>query len=167
MRGAFRDNMIEAVIGALVLIVAIWFVAFAYGRTSGTASGSTYTVSARFPNVSGVSPGTDVRLSGMKVGAVTSAEIDPKTYQAVLKLALDSTVKLPADSAAAITSEGILGGNYVSLQPGGDTNMLKNGDEITETQGSVDLMGMIGQFVNRSGGTPPAADSSAGAAPAK
>ena len=167
MRSIFRDNMVEAAIGALVLAVAVWFVVFAYGRTSGAASGSGYTVSASFPNVSGISAGTDVRLSGMKVGQVTSAAIDPKTYQAILKLSLDSSVKLPADSAAAITSEGILGGNYVSLQPGGDTEMLKNGDEITETQGSVDLMGMIGQFVNRSGGPAPAGGPSAGAAPAQ
>lgn len=163
-RSIFRENIVEAAIGAVVLIVAVWFVVFAYNRTSGASSGSGYTVSARFPNVSGISSGTDVRLSGMKVGSVKSAEIDPKTYQAVLKLSLDSSVRLPADTAAAITSEGILGGNYISLQPGGDPRMLKNGDEITETQGSVDLMGMIGQFVNRSGGTP---DAGAGAAPAK
>ena len=163
MRALFRDNIVEAVIGLLVLLVATWFVIFAYHRTSGADSGGGYTVSARFPNASGVSPGTDVRLSGMKVGTVASAAIDPKTYQAVLKLSLDDSVKLPVDTAAAITSEGILGGNYVAMQPGGDPKMLKDGDEITETQGSVDLMGLIGSFVNKSGGS----GDSAGAAPAK
>ena len=167
MRALFKDNFIEAAIGALVLVAAIWFVLFAYHRTAGADTGDGYTVSARFPNVSGVSPGTDVRLSGMKVGSVSAAAIDPKTYQAVLKLSLDESVKLPADTAAAITSEGILGGNYISLQPGGDPKMLKNGDEITETQGSVDLMGMIGQFVNRSGGDSPSTSAPAGTAPAK
>lgn len=165
MRALFRDNIVEAAIGLLVLLVATWFVVFAYHRTSGADSGGGYTVSARFPNVSGVSPGTDVRLSGMKVGTVSAAAIDPKTYQAVLKLSLDDSVKLPVDTAAAITSEGILGGNYVAMQPGGDPKMLKDGDEITETQGSVDLMGLIGSFVNKSGSTP--SDAGAAAAPAK
>ena len=165
MRALVRDNIIEAAIGALVLLVAVWFVVFAYNRTSGASTGGGYTVTAAFPNVSGVSPGTDVRLSGMKVGSVVSAAIDPKTYQAVLTLSLDKSVQLPADSAAAITSEGLLGGNYIALQPGGDTVMLKQGDQISETQGSVDLMGMIGQYVNGTGKAPDAGGDSA--APAK
>jgi phospholipid/cholesterol/gamma-HCH transport system substrate-binding protein len=155
MRALLKENLIEALIGALVLLAGIWFVVFAYQRTSGGASaGGDYTVTARFPNVSGVAVGTDVRLSGMKVGTVAAERLDPQSYQAVLELSLDDGVKLPADTAAAITAEGILGGSYIALQPGGETAYLKDGDEIMETQGSVDLMGLIGQVINRTGSAP-------------
>lgn len=152
MRALFKENIVEALIGLLVLLIGIWFVVFAYQRTNGGHVSGGYSVVARFPNISGVSVGTDVRISGMKVGSVVSEDLDPQTYQAVLRLSLDSAVKLPVDSAAAITSEGLLGGNYIALQPGGETAMLKDGDEIAETQGAVDMMGLIGQVVNRTGG---------------
>lgn len=152
MRALFKENIVEALIGLLVLLIGIWFVVFAYQRTNGGHVSGGYSVVARFPNITGVSVGTDVRISGMKVGSVVSEDLDPQTYQAVLLMSLDSAVKLPVDSAAAITSEGLLGGNYIALQPGGETAMLKDGDEIAETQGAVDMMGLIGQVVNRSGG---------------
>ncbi len=149
MRALLKDNFVEALIGLFVLIVGVWFVVFAYGRTEGARSGNGYVVTARFPNASGVTSGTDVRLSGIKVGTVVSEKLDPATYQAILGISIDKSVKLPVDSSAAITSEGILGGNYVRLSPGGETDMLRAGDEITDTQGSVDLMSLIGSFVNK------------------
>jgi phospholipid/cholesterol/gamma-HCH transport system substrate-binding protein len=151
MRALLKENIIEALIGALVLLVGISFVIYAYGRTERGGSGDGYTVTARFPNVSGVSVGTDVRVSGLKVGTVASDGLDPQTYQALLTLTIDRNVKLPIDTSAAITSEGILGGNYISLAPGGDTQMLGEGDEITETQGAVDMMSLIGSVINRTG----------------
>ncbi len=151
MRALFKDNIIEALIGALVLAIGIWFVVFAYGRTERGGMDNAYTVTARFPNASGVSVGTDVRVSGLKVGAVVADGLDPQTYQALLKLRIDNKIKLPLDSSAAITSEGILGGNYIALSPGGDTEMLREGDEITDTQGAVDLMSLIGSVINRTG----------------
>lgn len=153
MRALLRDNLVEALIGLIVLVVGAWFVVFAYNRTEGGAGDGGYAVTARFPNASGVAVGTDVRVSGLKIGTVTESKLDPQTYQALLTLELDPAVKLPLDSSAAITSEGILGGNYIALAPGGDTEMLKAGDEITDTQGSVDLMSLIGSVVNRTGGS--------------
>ena len=166
MRTLLKDNVIEALVGLVVLLVAVGFVVFAYQRTNaGTAGG--YTIAARFPNVTGVSAGTDVRVSGMKVGTVLASRLDEKTFQAVLDLSIDPKVKLPVDSSAAITSEGLLGGNYISLTPGGDPATLKPGDEITDTQGATDLMGLIGGYIN---GTQkpaePAAAAPAAAAPA-
>ncbi len=149
MRAAFRENLVEAIIGALVLGVAAWFVAFSYERTQGGAAAGSYHVLARFPNASGVSVGTDVRVSGLKVGTVTSQKLDPESYEAVLTLSVDPKVKLPLDSSAAITSEGILGGNFISLRPGAEADMLREGDEITDTSGSVDLMALIGSVVNQ------------------
>ena len=150
MRAILKDNVVEALIGFLVLAVGTAFIVFAYQRTEGGRSGDGYVITARFPNASGVAEGTDVRLSGIKVGTVVSQKLDPATYQAILGLSVDKTIKLPVDSSAAITSEGILGGNYVKLAPGGETDMLRPGDEISDTQGSVDLMSLIGSFVNKS-----------------
>lgn len=151
MRALFKENLIEALIGALVLLVGIWFVVFAYGRTERGGMNDAYTVTARFPNASGISVGTDVRVSGLKVGTVVDQDLDPQTYQALVRMDVDKHVKLPLDSSAAITSEGILGGNYIALTPGGDTEMLRNGDEITETQGAIDMMSLIGSVINRTG----------------
>ena len=164
MRTLLKDNVIEALVGLVVLLVAVGFVVFAYQRTNaGTAGG--YTIAARFANVTGVSAGTDVRVSGMKVGTVTASRLDEKTFQAVLDLSIDPKVKLPLDSSAAITSEGLLGGTYISLTPGGDPATLKPGDEITDTQGATDLMGLIGGYINGTGKAPaPAADAAAPAA---
>jgi phospholipid/cholesterol/gamma-HCH transport system substrate-binding protein len=149
MRALLKDNIAEALIGLVVLVIGVWFITCAYDRTEGARSGSGYVVTARFPNVSGVSVGTDVQLSGIKVGTVISEKLDPATYQAILSISIDNGIKLPVDSSAAITSEGILGGNYVRLSPGGETDMLRAGDEISDTQGSVDLMSLIGSFVNQ------------------
>ena len=154
MRALFKDNIVEAMIGLIVVLVAVGFVVFAYDRTQAGAASDGYLLKARFPNVAGVSPGTDVRLSGIKVGRVASQSLDPVSYQAVLDISVDKALKLPIDSSAAITSEGLLGGNYISLTPGGDSVMLKPGEEITETSGATDLMGLIGSVVNRSGETP-------------
>jgi phospholipid/cholesterol/gamma-HCH transport system substrate-binding protein len=131
-------------------------------------------LTARFPNVAGVSAGTDVKVAGIKVGRVTKQSLDPASYEAIVEFGIDKALQLPIDSSAAITSEGLLGGIYVSLTPGGDSVMLKPGEEITETSGATDLMGLIGSVVNRSGdsaapgNTPAAANSPApAAAPAR
>lgn len=149
MRAVIRENLVEAAIGALVLALAAWFVVFAYKRTQGGDVSGSYHINARFPNATGVSVGTDVRVSGIKVGTVRAQTLDTESYEAVLTLAVDPKVKLPLDSSAAITSEGILGGNYISLRPGGETEMLRDGDEITDTSGSLDLLQLIGSFVNQ------------------
>lgn len=160
MRALFKENLIEALIGLFVVLLSAWFVMFAYQRTGGGLRGNSYSVSALFGNISGVTVGTDVRVAGMKVGSVTGTTLDPESYQAKLTLSIYDRVKMPADSSAAITSEGILGGTYVALLPGGDPAPLKQGDVIVDTQGAMDLMALIGQYINQSGGA-----GSAGTAP--
>src|SRR5690606_10297862 len=110
-----------------------------------------------------VAVGTDVRVSGIKVGSVVDQTLDPETFQARLSLSIDQRIALPLDSSAAITSEGILGGSYISLTPGGDSETMREGDEIIDTQGSVDLMTLIGGFINQSGKP----EDKAGGAPAE
>lgn len=134
-----------------MLLVAGWFLVFAWNR-SGSAVADSYELVARFPNVTGVSVGTDVRVSGMKVGRVVAQELDPETWQAVVRMAIDRRISLPADSSAAITSEGLLGGSFIALMPGGEEEKLAPGDEIVDTQGATDLMGLVGAVINRTGG---------------
>ena len=158
MKSLLRDNLIEAVVGLFGVWLAAWFIVFAGGRTGGGMRDS-IRVTALFPAANGVSVGTDVRIAGLKVGSVAGQRLDPESYQAEVILALDEDVNVPSDSSAAITAEGLLGGTYIALLPGGSPTPLKDGDAIFDTQGSIDMMGLIGSFINRSGSsatTPPA-----------
>jgi phospholipid/cholesterol/gamma-HCH transport system substrate-binding protein len=152
MRALLKENVIEALIGGIVVLVAVFFVNFAWERTQAGRGGDGYVLTARFPSVAGISPGADVKLAGIKVGQVVAQRLDPASYQAILEIAVQPGLDLPIDSSAAITSEGLLGGNFVSLSPGAEEIMLKPGEEIIETSGAADLMGLIGSVVNRSGG---------------
>ena len=152
MRNLLKEHGAEALIGLLVILLALWFGLYAWDRTGGGRALNAIHVTAQFPNVSGVNVGTDVRVAGIKIGQVVTVKLDPKSYQAEVGLALDPSVKVPEDSSAAITSEGILGGTYMALMPGGSPAPLKDGDVILDTQGSTDLMSLVGQFINKSGG---------------
>lgn len=151
MKSLFRESAGEALVGLLVVLVAIWFVWFAWMRTGGGERAGAIHVTALFPNAAGVNVGTDVRIAGLKIGSVSQQKLDPESYQVAVTLALDPKVKIPADSSAAITSEGLLGSTFIALLPGGETTPLKDGDVIADTQGAMDLMGLVGQFINRSG----------------
>ncbi|MBX3508072.1 outer membrane lipid asymmetry maintenance protein MlaD [Parvibaculum sp.] len=141
-----QSNLVETLIGTLVVAVAAVFLFYGY-TSSGMRSSSGYQVNAAFSAVDGLANGADVRLSGIKIGTVVRQKLDPETYQAIVTLDIASDVKLPDDSSAKITSEGLLGGSYISVTPGGSEDMLKSGGEIMFTQGSVDLMSLIGQAV--------------------
>lgn len=143
-----NGNLVETLIGAVVLLVAGFFLAFAY--TSGGVGGSRlsgYELQARFNRADGLVVGGDVRLSGIKIGTVTKQALDPKTFDAIVSFTVDSRYELPEDSAVKIASEGLLGGNFISVEPGGSTTALKPGAEIKYTQGSVNLMDLIGQAI--------------------
>ena len=145
-----QNSIVETLIGAAVIAVAVFFLAFAYNSTgSGPVTG--YDVQAKFNRVDGVSVGTDVRLSGIKVGTVSKLALDPKTYNAVVTISLGREVKLPDDSSVRITSEGLLGSQYLSIEPGGSMTMIAPGGEIENTQGAIDLIGLLGKTVFGSG----------------
>ena len=150
MKGLVRENGFEAVVGLLVVAVAAWFILFAWNRTGGGIDDS-FKVKALFPSANGVFVGTDVRVAGLKVGSVAAQRLDPRSYQAEVTLALNDKLRIPSDSTAAISAEGLLGGTYIALLPGGSETPLKNGDVILDTQGSVDMLGLVGSFINRSG----------------
>jgi phospholipid/cholesterol/gamma-HCH transport system substrate-binding protein len=146
-----QSNLVETLIGTIVVAVAALFLFYGY-TTSGMRSSAGYKVTAEFSGVDGLANGSDVRLSGIKVGTVVSQQLNSETYQAVVTLDLARDVKIPDDTSAKIASDGLLGGSYVSLTPGGSPDYLADGGEIMFTQGSVDLMGLIGQAVFSTGG---------------
>lgn len=147
-----QNSLVETLVGAAVIAVAVIFFGYAYTSTgSGPVSG--YEVTAKFDRADGVNVGSDVRLSGIKVGTVSRLGLDPMTYNAVVTIALDNTVQLPDDSSVRITSEGLLGNQYLSIEPGSSPDKIKPGGEIEYTQGAVDLIGLLGKAVFGSGGT--------------
>jgi len=143
-------NVIETVMGAVVLAVALVFLGFAY-TSANLSSTSGYTLKAQFNQADGVNAGTDVRIGGVKVGTVTSVSLNPESYLADVSLSIDPSVKLSQDTAAAISSDGLLGGRSLSLSPGGrpdDPNgWLKDGDTIAYTQSNPSLEQLLGQVI--------------------
>lgn len=162
-----RASWAETIMGFAVLAFAALMLIYALGVSGLRHSSGTYEVSARFGEAGGIQPGAKVTVSGVKVGSVTDVTIDPKTYLAVMHLSLTSDVKLPSDSTAKITSDGLLGGAHIALTPGGAEDDLKPGGEINNTQGAVDLFGLIGQFIRpQSGSSAASSADSAAKAPA-
>jgi phospholipid/cholesterol/gamma-HCH transport system substrate-binding protein len=141
-----RRNVAEVMSGAVVLLAAAGFLVYAVAHSGrGTASG--YTLTAKFDHIDGLPVGADVRLAGVKVGSVLDERIDAQSYLAVVTLSVRSGLELPKDSSATITSDGLLGSEYLSLSPGGDTDMLKPGQVITITQSSVSISQLLGKFI--------------------
>jgi phospholipid/cholesterol/gamma-HCH transport system substrate-binding protein len=139
-----QNNTFETLMGAFVIVVAAGFLYFAYTST-GVGSLGGYELNARFASADGIATGTDVRLHGVKVGRVASLDLDPKTYAVNAAISVRSDIKIPDDSSIKVTSAGIMGSSYLAIQPGGSDKMLPPGGEITNTQGSIDLMGLIGR----------------------
>ncbi|MFX4221372.1 MAG: outer membrane lipid asymmetry maintenance protein MlaD [Thalassobaculum sp.] len=142
--------MIETLMGALVLVVAGVFLFYAYS-SSEIGKGGGYEVIARFTTVGGLKPGSDVRMSGIKVGTVSNQRLDPNSYLAEVTLSIDESIQLPIDSSAAIASEGLLGGNFVDVVPGADEQMLKPGERIELTQDAVDFIQLLSRFMFQAG----------------
>ncbi len=137
----------EVLVGGAVLAVALGFFAYAAQVTGAGPAGTGVGYSASFRSVEGVSVGTDVRLGGVKVGTVTGLELNPKTFRAETAFTVDQAIKLPEDTAVLISSEGLLGGTFVELLPGGSPFDLEPGAEIEDTQGAVSLINLLLKFV--------------------
>jgi len=144
-----KGQLFESMIGVVVLAVAAAFLSYAY-QTSGRAlTARTYTLNAVFGRIDGVTPGSEVRISGVKVGSVADSILDPATFEARVALSVAKNVEIPEDSVAKIVSDGLLGGAHVSIEPGASDVMLAEGETISITQGSVDLLGLAVQaFTN-------------------
>lgn len=139
-----KSNTFEALIGAVVITFTLIFLFFGFQSMRLNNEGK-YNVSAVFNRIDGIKLGSDIRMSGIKIGTVSSQELDNITFQARVLMAIDSDILIPDDSSAKITTDGLLGGNYISIEPGGNDIYLESGDEILFTQGSVDLIGLVGE----------------------
>ena len=143
----------EVLVGGAVLAAAVGFFLYAAQVTGAGPAGDSAHYTAAFRSVEGVSVGTDVRLAGVKVGTVTSLELNPTTFMAETGLSVASGIELPEDTAIVISSEGLLGGNFVELLPGGSPFNLEPGAEIEDTQSSISLINLLLKFVAGDGGS--------------
>ena len=139
-------NVIETVMGAVVLVVAALFLFFAYS-TSQVRAVQGYQLSAQFDSVSGIHDGSDVRIAGVKVGSIVSETLDPKTFLADVRMSIDPAYKVPDDTVAEILSAGLLGDKFMALVPGGSEQMIPPGGRIKFTQSPVSLENLIGQMI--------------------
>lgn len=141
-----RRNVIETVLGAVVLLVAGFFLVFAY-NSANLRPIAGYTLTARFNAVDGLAEGSDVRVGGIKIGSVVSQTIDLVEYRAVVTMSIKPDVHLPEDTVAAVSSEGLLGGKYIRLEPGSSEVKLVDGAEIQRTKDIVSLEEMLGKVI--------------------
>lgn len=140
---------IETLVGLFVLagIVALVFLALKAANLGSFDSGDTYTLTAKFDNIGGLKARAPVRSAGVTVGRVTSITLDPKTYQGVVHLQIQRGVQFPDDSSARILTAGLLGDQYLGIEPGGSEKNFAPGDQIKQTQSAVVLENLIGQFL--------------------
>lgn len=141
-----KRSVIETILGAVVLLVAGVFLVFAY-NLSDIKSVDGYQVSARFNAIDGLTLGSDVRIGGVKVGAVTDQYVDNEDFLAVVTLSIEDRIRLPEDSVLSITSNGLLGGKYVKIEPGSSEAYVENGGELQNTQDVRSLEDLIGRAI--------------------
>lgn len=139
-------NLVETLMGAVVLVVAGLFLAFAYSVTNVRTSGG-YELFARFDRIDGLVVGADVRISGIRVGSVTDARLDPQDFAAVVRLTVNPNVHLPVDSTASVSNDGLLGGSFLALVPGGDDRVIEPGGRIQYTQAPVNIVQLLGRII--------------------
>ena len=145
------ENRTEALVGAAVLAAAVGFVIYAGQVTGFMRDTGGYELRASFRSIDGIALGSEVRLAGVRVGAVTGIALNPETFFADTRLTMRHGIELPEDSAAVISSEGLMGGNYIEILPGGALDTLAPGEEIEDTQGSVSLVTLLLRAVGGGG----------------
>ena len=142
-----KNNIIEILTGALVIIAASIFVIFAYNKAELKAHVKGVILTAKFDHADGISIGSDVRIAGIKVGAVTNCNLNKDDFEAEVEINIEANIKLPKDSSAQIVSDGLLGGKYISIAPGADEIALSDNEQIKYTQSSVNIENLIGKMV--------------------
>lgn len=141
------ENTTETIIGGVVLAAAAGFLMFMVNSTGVSQPSGSMELNASFRSAEGVSVGTDVRMSGVKIGTVTGLELDPATYRAKAHFTVPDGLDLAIDTQVLISSEGLLGGSFVEIVPGGDDVVLRTGDEIEDTQGAISVVTLLMKFV--------------------
>jgi phospholipid/cholesterol/gamma-HCH transport system substrate-binding protein len=141
------ENTTEVIVGGAVLAAALGFLIFAGQATGFSRAGGDYSLIASFRSAEGIQVGSDVRLAGVKIGTVTELKLNAETFRAETSVAIVKGVHIPDDSAIVVASEGLLGGNFVEIMPGGSLTTFAPGAEIEDTQGSVSLVSLLMKFV--------------------
>lgn len=140
-----KNEMVETLIGAAVVVIAAAFFLFAYQASSEGSTVGGYRLVAEFDNAEGINIGTDVRMAGVKVGTVVGQKLNFENYQAAITMQLDKQLLLTDDATAKVTAEGLLGSKFISLEQGGSDAKLADGGMISNTQGAVDIWSLISQ----------------------
>lgn len=143
----------EVIVGGAVVAAAAGFLIYASQFGGPSAQGGAYDLTASFRSAEGVTVGTDVRLAGVKVGTVTAMELNPQTFRAEATFAIDPQVVLPDDTSVVVASEGLLGGTFIEVLPGGSAFNYEAGDEILDTESAVSLISLLLSFVGSGGAT--------------
>jgi phospholipid/cholesterol/gamma-HCH transport system substrate-binding protein len=136
----------EILTGLAVIVIAAVFLVYALGRAQALGSGG-YELKAQFSSIGGLTVGSDVKLGGVVIGHVTEEHLDPVTYAAIVTMNINANLKVPVDTSAAISSDGLLGGNYVGLSPGGSDTMLAPGASFAVTQSAINIEDLLGKFI--------------------
>jgi len=141
---------IETLVGLFVLLgmAGLVFLSLKAANLAGFSGGDTYMLQARFDNIGGLKARAPVRSAGVTIGRVTSITLDAQTYQGVVTMGIDRKLQFPRDTSAKILTAGLLGDQYVGLEPGADEKLLAEGEVIKQTQSAVVLENLIGQFIN-------------------
>ncbi|MCD8497361.1 MAG: outer membrane lipid asymmetry maintenance protein MlaD [Alphaproteobacteria bacterium] len=142
-----KRSAIETILGAIVLLVAGFFLVFGYKTANVSAGANGYSLIANFSGIGGLKAGDDVQISGVKVGTVAAVSLDPETFLARVHMMVEDSVQLPVDTAALISSESLLGGRYLALEPGADEEIIQPGGTIQYTQAPQNLEQLLGQFI--------------------
>jgi phospholipid/cholesterol/gamma-HCH transport system substrate-binding protein len=157
----------ELLTGFGVIIAAVLFLGYAMlGANEINAGG--YPLQAQFSSIGGITVGADVKIGGVVIGHVASERLDPNTYAAIIKLAINNNIKVPDDSSASVTSDGLLGNAYIAVAPGGSNTMLAPGQAFAVTQSAINIQDLLGKFIfSMDNGTsnkpaPPPAQANAG-----
>jgi len=140
---------IDVWVGLFVLLglASLLFLALQAGNMSTISFSKTYAVTGKFDNIGGLKPQAPVKSAGVVVGRVGEITFDDKTYQALVRLDMEPGYKFPKDSSLKILTAGLLGEQYIGIEPGGDTQNLVNGDRISRTQSATVLEDLINQFI--------------------
>ncbi len=160
-----KKNALDFWVGLFVVLgfIALLFLALKAGNMSSLSFQRTYAVKLKFDNIGGLKPRAPVKSAGVTVGRVASIGFDSNTYQALVTINLDQQYQFPKDTSAKILTSGLLGEQYIGLEPGGDSEMLKDGDTISMTQSAIVLENLIGQFLYSKAADSGAAKASNGA----
>jgi phospholipid/cholesterol/gamma-HCH transport system substrate-binding protein len=148
-------TFVETIMGLVVVLVAMIFLIFAWKQADlGAIEG--YRLKANFPSIGGLPNGSDVRVNGIKIGSVLSQHIDPVTFEAIVEMSISPQIHLPSDTIASIDSDGLMGGKFVKIEPGHQSDRIDQNGIITHTKGTQSLEELVGKiiFLAADSGTP-------------